>query len=233
MADGPLDYRLEGPVARLHFDDGKANAVSHAALEAFHRALDRAEKEAGAVLLLGRPGRFCAGFDLNTMAAGPEAARGLVAAGAELLLRMSEAPLPIVAACGGHALAMGALLLLASDLRLGAEGEFKIGLNEVAIRMTLPVFAVELARERLSRRHLGRATVLAEVYDPAGAAAAGYLDRVVAPAALDAEALAEAARLAELPRRAFAETKRRLRGPRVERVRAALRDDMATWGGGA
>jgi enoyl-CoA hydratase len=233
MGDSPVDYRLQGTVARLHFDDGKANAVSPTVVEAFHQALDRAEKEAGAVLLLGRPGRFCAGFDLNTMGAGPESARGLVAAGAELLLRMAEAPLPIVSACGGHALAMGALLLLASDLRLGAEGEFKIGLNEVAIRMTLPLFAVELARERISRRHLVRATVLAEVYDPAGAAAAGYLDRVVAPAALEGEALAEATRLAELPRRAFAETKRRLREPLVERVRASLRDDMATWGGGA
>jgi enoyl-CoA hydratase len=233
MADSPLGYHLEGPVARLHFDDGKANAVSHDAVDAFHRALDRAEKEAGAVLLLGRTGRFCAGFDLNTMGAGPEAARGLVAAGAELLLRMTEAPLPIVAACGGHALAMGALLLLASDLRVGAEGDFKIGLNEVAIRMTLPVFAVELARERLSRRHLVRAAVLAEVYDPAGAAVAGYLDRVVPPASLEREAAADAARLAELPRRAFAETKRRVRGAVVERARAALQDDMGTWGGSA
>jgi enoyl-CoA hydratase len=95
--------------------------------------------------------------------------------------------------------------------------------------MTLPGFAVELANERLSKRHLLRATATAEVYAPAAACDAGYLDRVVPPEKLEAEALAEAARLAELPRRAFAETKRALRGAMVERIRAGLERDLANW----
>jgi enoyl-CoA hydratase len=218
-----------GDVARLHFDDGKANAVSPAALAALNAALDRAEKETGAVVLFGRSGRFCAGFDLNTIQESPEAARRLVAGGAALLARMAGSPLPIVVACGGHALAMGALLLLGGDVRIGAEGDFKLGLNEVAIRMTLPGFAVEFANERLSKRHLLRATTLAEVYGPAAACDAGYLDRVVPAEKLEAEAMAEAARLAELPRRAFAETKRALRGAMVERIRAGLEEDLAGW----
>jgi enoyl-CoA hydratase len=222
-------FSLEGKVARLHFDDGKANAVSFAALEALNAALDRAEKEAGAAVLFGRAGRFCAGFHLDTMQEGPDSARRLVTGGAELLTRLAGSPLPIVAACGGHALAMGALLLLGSDLRLGAEGDFKIGLNEVAIRLTLPTFAVQFANERLSRRHLLRATTMAEVYGPAAACDAGYLDRVVPAERLEAEALAEAARLAELPARAFAETKRALRGALVESVRAGLKRDLAGW----
>jgi len=231
MSDSPLRYSCDGGVARLEFDDGKANAVSHAVLKAFGHALDQAEKEAGAVLLVGRPGRFCAGFDLNVIQQGPDAARELVGRGAALLLRMAEASLPIVAACNGHALAMGALLLLASDLRLGAAGDFKIGLNEVARGMTLPGFAVALARERLAPTHLTRAAILAEIYDPAGAAAAGYLDRVVAPEALLEHAAAEAARLSELPRRALRETKRAVRRPLVERVRAELGADLAGWQG--
>jgi enoyl-CoA hydratase len=225
-------FDLVGAVARLHFDDGKANAVSPAALDALNAALDRAEKEAGAAVLLGRAGRFCAGFDLSTMGAGPEPARRLVAGGARLLARMAESKLPIVAGCGGHALAMGALLLLASDLRLGAEGDFKIGLNEVAIRLTLPPFAVELARERLSKRHLLLATATAEAYGPAAACDAGFLDRVVAPERIEAEALAEAARLAELPRKAFAETKRAMRGPTVQRIRSGLDESLADWRAG-
>ena len=218
-----------GAVARLHFDDGKANAVSPAALAALNAALDRAEKECGAAVLFGRTGRFCAGFDLNTMQQSPEAARALVHGGAELLARMAGSPLPIVVACGGHALAMGALLLLGGDVRIGAAGDFKLGLNEVAIRMTLPGFAVELANERLSKRHLLRATTLAELYDPATACDAGYLDRVVPAERLEAEATAEATRLAELPRRAFAETKRALRGPMVERIRSHLDRDLSDW----
>ena len=228
MSD-PVHFSLTGSVARLHFDDGKANAVSPTALAALNAALDRAEKAAGAVVLLGRAGRFCAGFDLNTMQEGPEAARRLVAGGAALLARMAGSPLPIVVGCGGHALAMGALLLLGADVRIGAEGDFKLGLNEVAIRMTLPGFAVELANERLSKRHLLRATTLAELYAPAAACDAGYLDRVVPAEKLEAEAMAEAARLAELPRHAFAETKRALRGAMVERIRAGLEEDLAGW----
>ncbi len=189
-----IHYSQQGAVAKLLFDDGKANAVSPAAIDELHAALDRAEKEAGAVALIGRPGRFSAGFDLASMRAGPAESRALVKAGALLLARMCEAPLPIVAGCTGHALAMGGLLLLASDSRIGAAGDFKLGLNEVAIRLTLPLFAVELARDRLSRRHLQRATAFAELYTPEAAVDAGYLDRVVAPAALEAETLAEAAR---------------------------------------
>ncbi len=225
-------FSLVGNVARLHFDDGKANAVSPKALEALHAALDRAEKEAGAVVLLGRTGRFSAGFHLDVMNESPEAARALVAGGALWLARMASSPLPIVAGCGGHALAMGALLLLGADLRIGAEGEFKIGLNEVAIRLPLPHFAIELANERLSKRHLLRATLQAELYAPAAACDAGFLDRVVPAERLEAEALAEGARLAELPRLAFSETKRAVRGELVEKIRAGLAENLADWRAG-
>ena len=107
-------------MALLRFDDGRANAVSHAAIEAIHAGLARAEKEAGAAVLIGRPGRFSAGFDLSVIQQGRDASRALVTAGGELLLRIVESEVPLVAACSGHALAMGALLLLAADLRIGA-----------------------------------------------------------------------------------------------------------------
>lgn len=231
MSEGPLRLELRDPVALVHWDDGKANAVSPALLDAFHGALDRAEKEAQAVLLLGRAGRFSAGFDLRVMREGGDPMRDLVRGGADLLLRLIEFPLPVVSACTGHALAMGALVLLASDLRVGARGDFKIGLNEVAIGLPLPAFAVELARARLDPRHLGRAALLAEVYDPEGAVAAGYLDRTVAAERLAEEAHREAALLGELPRRAFAGTRRLLHGPWADRIRATLAEDMAGWGG--
>ena len=220
-------FSLSGSVARLDFDDGKANVISPASLAAFHAALDRAEKEAGAVCLLGRAGRLCAGFDLAVMRSGPQAMRELVSAGAELCLRMAVCPLPIAIGCTGHALAAGALLLLSADARIGARGDFKIGLNEVAIGMALPIFAYELARERLSKRHLLRAAAQAELYAPDAAVDAGFLDSVCEPAELPVAALAEARRLAALPQPAFARTKQSLRGGMVSSLRATLAEDMA------
>ena len=75
-----MSYRLEGDVAVLALDDGKVNALAPDMIEAFGKALDRAESEAGAVAIFGRPGRFSAGFDLGTMRSGVEAAGAMVQA---------------------------------------------------------------------------------------------------------------------------------------------------------
>jgi enoyl-CoA hydratase len=222
-AEEIVRYELRDAVAVVHFDDGKANALSHAAIAALGDALDRAEKdEARALALFGRPGRFSAGFDLAVMGQGGEAMIELVRCGAELGLRIYEFACPVVAGCTGHALAMGALLLLCSDTRVGAEGEFKIGLNEVAIGLPLPFFAIELAKARLSRRHLTRAVAEAEIYAPRDAVDAGWLDRVAAPEALTAEVLAEATRLSALDARAHAASKRLLRADTAAAIRASL-----------
>ena len=222
-----VHFELRDAVAVVRMDDGKANAFSHAMLEALGRAMDRAEKEAKAIVLAGRPERFSGGFDLKVMNQGGPAVPALVLAGARFAIRVYECPLPVVIACTGHALAMGAVLLLAPDLRLGARGTYKIGLNEVAIGMTLPGFAVELVRERLAPRHRVRATALAEIYSPEDAIEAGFLDRVVAPAELDAAALAEASRFAEqLQQPAHAATKRRVRAASLEALRRSLDRDL-------
>jgi enoyl-CoA hydratase len=225
-----LTYQCIDSVALLRFDDGRANVASHASIAAIDEALSRAEQEARVAVLLGRPGRFSAGFDLSVIQQGAEASRALVTAGGELLVRIVESEVPVVAACSGHALAMGALLLLAADYRVGASGDFKIGLNEVAIALTLPRFALELAGARVAREQLTRATTLAEVYGPVGAVAAGYLDQVVAPEQLEAEALSAANRFAQLSLPAYRATKRKLRGAMVERIRATMQEDMAAWG---
>jgi enoyl-CoA hydratase len=227
MTTASVGYAREGDVAVIRLDDGKANALSHDVLDGLHVALDRAEQEARSVVIAGRDGRFSAGFHLPTMTAGTAEMQGLVTAGAELLLRIYLFPRPVVVACTGHALAAGALVVLVGDTRVGAEGDFKIGLNEVAIGMQLPVFAVELARDRLSKRHFTAATMQARIYDPAGAVDAGFLDAVVAADEVVAAATAEAARLAELRTGAYAETKDRARTTTVDFVRATLADDMA------
>jgi enoyl-CoA hydratase len=221
-----VTYEHAAPVATITMDDGKANAIGHAMIDALKDALARAESSK-AIVLTGREGKLSGGFDLKVMMSGMDAARALVTAGAELLLRLYEFPRPIVVACTGHAVAAGALVLLSADTRIGADGPFKIGLNETAIGMTLPVLAQELARDRLDPRRLTEATVQARLYDPADACDVGYLDRVVAPDDLVAAANEAATGLAKLVAPAYAATKARLRRATIEHVRRTLDADLA------
>lgn len=223
----PVTYALDEGVAVVTLDDGKANAMGHAVLEALGAALDRAEGEATALVLVGGARAFSAGYDLSVMTESTEAMRGLVTAGARFLMRLYGSPLPTVAACTGHALAGGALTLLAVDERIGPEGApAKVGLNEVAIGMPLPIFAVELARDRLAPAHL-TAAVLGRVYDPEGAVAAGYLDRLVAADEVVAAAVATGHERAALRRGAVGRTKAALRQGTIDHVLDTLEDDIA------
>lgn len=229
MSDTPelVRYTLDGPVARIDLDDGKVNALAHPLMEAFSEALDRAEREARAVVIAGRPGRFSAGFDLRGMMAGPESAVALLRRGKEIFVRLYAFPRPVVMAVTGHAMAGGALLTLTADRRLGARGDFKIGLNEVAIQMTLPRLGVELARQRLDPRRLTEAVMFARIYSPDEATSVGYLDRVVEPEALIDEAMDEARALAQLPGVAFAGTKQRVREYTLARIEQIFETDLA------
>ena len=199
-------YEVNDKVAVITMDDGKANALSMAMIDALLAALARAEAEASAVVLTGRPDKFCAGFDLRVMMSGPEQAIALLGKGGELLLRLFEYPLPLVIAANGHALAGGVLVVCTGDVRFGADGAYKLGLNEVAIGLPVPL--------------------LAQIYTPTEARAAGYLDHVVAPEALADAAITEARRLGALPRAAFAGTKQRLRGAIAQQIRDGQAADI-------
>lgn len=228
-----LKYELRDGVAILTMDDGRANALGHPMINAIRAALKLAETDAKAVLLLGRDKRFCAGFDLQVMASGPQNVTPLVMAGAELLLDIYTHPLPIIIGCTGHAMAAGAMLLLAADLRVGAEGDFKIGLPEVAIHMTMPVFGLELARDRLARNHLTAAVTQARIYNPVEATQIGYLDQTAPADALFETALGRARELAALPQPAFRNTKNKERAATVKLIRDTLKDDSRTFDGAA
>jgi enoyl-CoA hydratase len=221
----PVAYTLEDTIATIAMDDGKVNALSLEMLAELGRALDRAETEASAVLLTGRDGVFCAGFDLRVLRAGGSAASKLLKDGFELSRRMLSFPIPLVLACSGHALAMGSFMLLSADLRIGADAEHKIGANEVAIGITMPWPAIEICKQRLAPAHFQRAVINAEIYTPRDAVAAGFLDRVVAPDDLRATGQAAARELAKLDRAVHAATKLRARQATLAALRAAIDDD--------
>lgn len=226
MSQSTVTTTLQEGIVVVRVDDGRANALSHAVLDALDAALDRAETEGTAVVMTGREGRFCAGFDLSVMMASARDRRLLVEKGAHVFLRMAEFSRPVVVACTGHALAAGAVWLTCVDWRIGADIEAKIGLNEVAIGMPLPIFAVEMARERLSKRHFLAATAHARIFSPREAVDAGYLDEVVPAALLGAAAMAKATALGALKDPAYKLTKRSALNPTLRLIRDTLEEDM-------
>ena len=177
-----IGYQLADSVATVTMDDGKVNVLSSRMIYEVSQAFDRALHDAAAVVVLaGRPGVFSAGFDLPVLRAGGPAATSMLRAGFDLAERVLSYPRPVVIACTGHAIAMGAFLLLSGDYRVGAAGPYKITANEVAIGITMPRAAVEICRQRLTPAHFSRATILAELYQPDSAIEAGFLDRAVRP----------------------------------------------------
>lgn len=220
-----VSYRLDGSVATIAMDDGKVNAMSPAMIAELNAALDRAEKDRAVVILTGREGVFSAGFDLHVLRTGVVDAWNMVRSGFELAARILAFERPVVVACTGHAMAMGAFLVLVADYRLGIRGPYKYVVNEVAIGITMPRAAVEICRQRLAPAQFQRAVLLSEVFSPEAAVDAGFVDRVVALPELSAEAERLARDYAKLDARAFARTKARVREASIDAVRAAIARD--------
>lgn len=217
-----LTTATQDGIATITLDDTKANALSQPMAEAIGDALDHAAS-ARAIVLRGRPGVLCGGFDLKVIRGGTPADRSaMTRAGYRLLARLYLLPRPLVIACTGHAVAAGALMLLTGDVRIGVRGEFRIGLNETAIGLALPQIGIELARERLAPSALPQATIAARLYGPEEALVAGYLDQVADPAGLDAAIAAALDPLLRLDPAAYAATKQRLRQPAIDRAAADL-----------
>jgi enoyl-CoA hydratase len=233
MTTALVHYERDGQIATITMDDGKVNVFGIPMLRALHAAFDRAERDRVAVVLTGREGYFSAGFDLKVIAAGGDDVAEMVGLDAKLAERLLQFPLPVVAACSGHAFPAGMFLLLCADLRIGADGPFQIGFNEVRIGLTLPRFALALAHFRLNPSHVDRATLLATMYSPAEAVTPGFLDLVVAPPDVLPAARDAARTMAkELDLPSFAATKARARAGALAAFRAAVEQDFAeptTW----
>ncbi len=224
-----VTYRLHDSVATITMDDGKVNVLSQAMLTELGAALGRAAADRAVVVLTGREGVFSAGLDLPVLRAGGTEAADLLRAGFELAARLLAFPTPVLIACPGHAVAMGAFLVLSGDYRIGSCGAYKLTANEVAIGMTMPRAAVEICRQRLTPACLNRAVVLAEVFPPDEAVTAGFLDRVVPAAELAQAAGRAAAELARLDLDAHAATKQRARKLAGIALREAIDADDAEY----
>jgi len=217
-----VTYQSEANFLVITIKNGKANAISHEVIHGLNRSLDKAQQENKVVILTGQNGIFSAGFDLKVMTKSSESAKELVTKGSKLSLRMLSFPQPIIVLCSGHAIAKGAFLLLSSDYRIGVAGDFKIGLNEVMIGMTMHHAGIAIAKARLSEVYLNRSVNNAEIYNPKEAIKAGFLDMIVPEKELLSTAIKVAEMFSKLNKKAHFETKLKVRKTHLKDLEKAI-----------
>lgn len=220
-----VTYKSEENYVIIKINNGKANAISHEVVAELNESLDKAEQEDKVVILTGSGGIFSGGFDLKVMTKSPESALELVTKGSNLSLRMLSFPNPIIIACNGHAIAKGAFLLLSADYRIGVEGDFKIGLNEVMIGMTMHNAGIAIAKSRLSEVYLNRSVNNAEIFSSKDAVTAGFLDKIVPEDFLLPTAIKVAGMFNKLNKKAHSETKLKTRKFHLEMLKNAIELD--------
>ncbi len=219
-----VSLNISDDIALITMDDGKANAVSNTMLEALEHALNEAEQKAEAVVLAGRPGLFCAGFDLKIMKGGSDEDRAALGdRGGWIVHRLYSFPKPTIAAATGHGIALGALFLLGCDVRVGALGNYHFGLNETAINLPLPIFGLELVEARLARDRMVEAVLQARLYQAEEAVTVGYLDHAVTQDKVIAESTNIARELAAIPSEAYNENKQLMRRQTLSTIAASLK----------
>lgn len=220
-----VNYQLDGKIATITLQNGKVNAMSPDLIAAINGALDQAEQDNAVVMIVGKPGIFSAGFDLKVFQADAVAGVEMVKAGSTLCRRLLAFPMPVVGVCTGHAVAQGCFTLMACDYRVGVDGPFQLGLNEVQIGMTMHHFGIELPRARLTPSYFQRSVNNAQMYSPDEAVAGGFLDKVVPAEDLMATALGEAQRLSGLNLKAHKATKLKMRAGLLKTLDEAIAQD--------
>lgn len=220
-----VHYQSAEKYAIITIENGKANALSSEVIHQLNNQLDKAEADQKIVILTGTNGMFSGGFDLKVMLQSPQSALDLVTQGSKLSHRLLSFPRPVIVACSGHAIAKGAFLLLSADYRIGVEGDFKIGLNEVLIGMTMHNAGIEIAKGRLTPTYLNRSVNNGEIYNPKDAVTAGFLDKIVPPEHLLPTAIKVAEMFTQLNPKAHKETKLKVRKLHLEALKQAIEND--------
>ena len=220
----------ENQISFINMDDGKANAMSVDMLKGLNAALDEAEQSKSIVVLSGRENILSGGFDLSVFKSGDnEQILEMLTLGAELSYRMLSFPTPIIAACTGHAVAMGTFMLLCCDYRVGASGNSKFAANEVAIGLTVPYFAIEVIKQRVINKHRSKAIGLAHFFDIKEALEAGFVDEIAEPDQVVAVATSKAEEFLKLDLQAHTSSKLRLREPMLVSLKNAINRDIEVW----
>jgi len=216
-----VDHR-DGGVCLLTLDRPPANAIEETMLRALSAALAaaRADDAVRAVVLTGAGAFFSGGLDLGAPRRDLAQARRLNVLYRDAHVALLGLPKPTVAMVNGHATAGGLILALACDYRLGRDGDYRVGLPEVAIGAAYPLAAYEIVALRLPPARVSELVLGASLYPASQATRLGLVDELLADDAFEATVLRRTARLGAYPRQAYAHAKARMVDAAIARIHA-------------
>lgn len=220
-----LELIRHDTIHELRLANPPVNALNPELLRALHAAI-RAAPDDGAhgLILSGRPGIFSAGLDVPALlkldrATLAECWRDLFG----ICGALATSPIPTVAALTGHSPAGGAVMAIYCDYRIMARGEFKIGLNEVQVGLSVPDVIQQALRRLVGPHRAERLLVAGTMLESEGAHEIGFVDELADTDDVVARALLWLTQLLNCPPKAQAETRRMARADL-----AALFADPAT-----
>jgi len=223
MSDNLATLTTDGDVSIITLNDGKVNVFSLEMIDQLNSLLDQVPEDKGSLLIKGKEGIFSAGFDLKVMQGGDsDSMARLGSGGFKLLARVYSFPRPVIAACSGHAIALGAFMLCCADYRIGINGEFIVQANETRNNMSIPTPILQIAKSRIAKPHWYRAILCAEAYQLSDSVDAGYLDEIVGADKLDSRAIEVATDLATLGHPHYKLTKDLDQKETLEKINSAI-----------
>ena len=216
-------------VLTLRLAHGKASALDVELLDALTRELDGVAEDVRALVLTGTGSIFSAGVDLFRITqGGADYVRHFLPLLSRFLRTLFAFPRPVVAAVNGHAIAGGCVIALASDARLMAEGDGRIGLPELLVGVPFPTAALEVVRFAVPGEKLQSLIYTGRTLSAREALGAGLVDELVAADDLPNRAQEVARQLAMIPPTVYGLTKQSLRAEALERIdKAGGRLDQA------
>ena len=201
-----------GPITELRLSRPPVNALDPGLCRALREAVDSAVSHgAGALVITGGEKVFSAGLDVPYLVGLGDDRQALSEAWLAFVgaaRALADCPVPVAAAIGGHCPAGGCVLALCCDLRIMAEGEFRIGLNETQVGLVAPEGVQRLMRRAIGPRQAERLLVAGEMVDSAGALQLGLVDELAPHAEVATRAIKRLSALLDLPREPMLQTRR-------------------------
>jgi enoyl-CoA hydratase/carnithine racemase len=219
----------EGGVRVLVLDRPKANAINEDLLADLDAAIAAAgiDDRVRAIVLTGGGNFFSAGFDFSAPRRDAAETQRIGELYRDAHVRLLSVPKPTVGMMNGHTIAGGLVLLLACDYRLGLDGDYRIGLNEIAVGASFPKAAMEIVRLRLPHARACELVLGAALYPASQALRLGIVDELLPADKLEDTVMRRAARLGAFPRDAYAHSKAALITDALERIAKELPDEAA------
>jgi enoyl-CoA hydratase len=216
----------------LRLAHGRANALDLELTEALGAALRKLRAESTGALVISGTGRlFSAGVDLKrVLSGGASYVDEFLPSMNAMFLELFTFPRPVVAAINGHAIAGGCIMALACDWVVMARGEAEIGMPELPVGVPFPSVPLEIVRNAVSPERFPVLILRGQRCRPEEALEVGMIHEICEPAELDARALEAATRFTAISPEAFAQVKRMIRQPALDRIsERAEAEVLAIW----